>query len=208
RLLSLCALCASSPAALAAAPSPGAMAVPADPSRWGLEGEAKIVDHQGRPSILLDGGAATLKGVEVGRAGLDVGVSTPASRGFFGIQFRVAGDGRSAEWIYLRQHKSGLPDAMQYTPVLGTGLNWQLYNGPGFTESIDIPQDAWFHMRLEVTGAQAKLFVKDMEKPALVMDDLKSGLQKGQVALAVLIGETYFSNFQIRPTPDAAWRRH
>jgi len=50
--------------------------------------------------------------------------------------------------------------------------------------------------------------VKDMEKPVLVMDDLKSGLQKGQVALAVLIGETYFSNFQIRPTPDAAWERH
>src|SRR5262249_33857522 len=101
RLLSLCALCASSPSALAAAPSPGAMAVPADPSRWELEGEAKIVDHQGRPSILLDGGAATLKGLEMRDAVIDVDVSTPASRGFFGIQFRVAGDGRSAEWIYL-----------------------------------------------------------------------------------------------------------
>jgi hypothetical protein len=47
-----------------------------------------------------------------------------------------------------------------------------------------------------------------MQKPALVMDDLKSGLQKGQVALAVLIGETYFSNFEFRPTPDAPWERH
>jgi hypothetical protein len=139
---------------------------------------------------------------------IDVDVSTPARRGFFGIQFRIAGDGRNAEWVYLRQHKSGLPDAMQYTPVLGTGLNWQLYSGPGFTGAVDIPKDAWFHLRLEVTGAQARLFVNDMEKPALVMDDLKSGLQKGQVALAVLTGETYFSNFQIRPTPDAAWERH
>jgi hypothetical protein len=110
---------------------------------------------------------------------IDVDVSTPATRGFFGIQFRVAGDGRSAEWVYLRQHKSGLADAMQYTPVLGTGLNWQLYSGPGFTGAVDIPKDTWFHLRLEVTGAQAKLFVKDMEKPALVMDDLKSGLQRG-----------------------------
>ena len=205
RILSLCAL---SPAALAAAPSPGAMAVPADPSRWELEGEAKILDHQGRRSILLDGGAATLKDFEMRDAVMDVDVSTPATRGFFGIQFRIAGDGRTAEWVYLRQHKSGLPDAIQYTPVLGTGLNWQLYNGPGFTAAVDIPKGAWFHLRLEVSGARARLFVKDMEKPVLVMDDLKSGLQKGQVALAVLTGETYFSNFQIRPTPDAAWERH
>ena len=62
---------------------------------------------------------------------VDVDVSTPASRGFFGIQFRIAEDGANAEWVYLRQHESGQPDAMQYTPVLDTGLNWQLYNGPG-----------------------------------------------------------------------------
>ena len=87
---------------------------------------------------------------------------------------------------------------MQYTPVLNTGLNWQIYNGPGFTGAVDIPKDVWFHLRLEVAGAQAKLYVKDMEKPALVMNDLKSGVQKGQVALAVLTGATYFSNFEIR----------
>ena len=60
---------------------------------------------------------------------------------------------------------------------------------------------------LAVTGAQAKLFVEDLEKPVLVMDDLKSGLPKGQVALAVLTGATYFSNFEIRATPDAPWER-
>jgi hypothetical protein len=206
RFLAVCAVCALSPAALAA-PSP-APAIPLDPSRWELEGEAKIVEHQGRQSIRLDGGAATLKSFEMRDAVIDVDVSTPATRGFFGIQFRVAEDGRSAEWVYLRQHKSGLADAMQYTPVLGTGLNWQLYSGPGFTGAVDIPKDTWFHLRLEVAGAQAKLYVKDMEKPVLVMDDLKSGLRKGQVALAVLIGETYFSNFQIRSTPDVAWERH
>jgi len=137
---------------------------------------------------------------------IDVDVSTPARRGFFGIQFRIDGD--NGEWVYLRQHKSGLPDAIQYTPVLNTGLNWQIYNGPGFTGAVDIPKDVGFHVRLEVTGSQAKLYVKDMDKPALVMNDLKSGIQKGQIALADLIGETYFSNFEIRTTPDAPWERH
>jgi hypothetical protein len=139
---------------------------------------------------------------------VDVDVATPASRGFFGIEFRVTNDGANAEWVYLRQHKSGYTDAMQYTPVLNTGLNWQIYNGPGFTGAVDIPRDTWFHLRLEVSGAQAKLFVKDMDKPALVMPDLKSGVQKGQVAFSVLTGATYISNFEIHTTPDAPWERH
>ena len=196
------------PGTLAAPPPSEGIAVAADSPRWELEGQAKVVDHQGRKSLLLDGASATVKDLELRDGVIDVDVSTPASRGFFGIQFRISGDGTTAEWVYLRQHKSGLPDAMQYTPVLGTGLNWQLYNGPGFTGAVDIPKDVWFHLRLEVVGAQAKLFVKDMEKPALVMDDLKSGLQKGQVALAVLTGETYFSNFEVRRTPDTPWARH
>jgi hypothetical protein len=148
-----------------------------------------------------------LNDFEMRDAVVDVDVATPASRGFFGIQFRIAKDGANAEWVYLRQHKSGLPDALQYTPVLSTGLNWQIYNGPGFTGVADIPRDVWFHLRLEVVGAQAKFYVKDMDKPVLVMNDLKSGIQKGQVALAVLTGETYFSNFEIRTMPDAAWER-
>lgn len=184
------------------------LSVPADSPRWELQGQAKPAEYQGRKSLFLDGGAATLKDFEMRDAVIDVDIATPASRGFFGIQFRIAGDGANAEWVYLRQHKSGLPDAMQYTPVLNTGLNWQIYNGPGFTGALDIPKDVWFHLRLEVSGAQAKLYVKDMDKPALVMNDLKSGVQKGQLALAVLTGATYFSNFEVRTTPDAPWERH
>jgi hypothetical protein len=188
--------------------TPQPLSVPADSTRWDLEGQAKAAEYQGRKCLLLDGGAAFLKDFEMRDGVIDVDIATPANRGFFGIQFRIADDGANAEWVYLRQHKSGLADAMQYTPVLNTGLNWQIYNGPGFTGAVDIPKDVWFHLRLEVAGAQARLYVKDMDKPALVMNDLKSGIQKGQVALAVLTGETYFSNFEVRTTPDAVWERH
>jgi len=185
-----------------------ALAVPPDSPRWDLQGEAKPTKYLGRECLLLDGGAAVLKDFEMRDAVIDVDVATPAARGFFGFDIRIEARESNYEEIYLRQHKSGLPDAMQYTPVLHTGRNWQIYNGPGFTGAVEIPRSQWFHLRLEVTGAQAKLFVKDMEKAALVMDDLKSGVQKGQVALFTLTGETYFSNFEIRTTPDAAWQRH
>lgn len=184
------------------------LSIPPDSPRWILEGEAKPIEYLGRKSLYLNGGGATLKDFEMRDGVIDVDVATPASRGFFGIQFRIGNEGKDAEWFYLRQHKSGQPDAMQYTPVLNTGLNWQIYSGPGFIGAVDIPKDVWFHLRLEVIGAQAKLYVKDMEKPALVVDDLKSGIQKGPVALAVLTGATYFSNFEVRETAPVPWKRN
>src|SRR3982750_3784536 len=192
----------------AAGQVPMSTAVPADSPRWQLDGDARAVDYQGRKALRLDGGDAVLGGLDL-RDGVIYGDGfTPAGRGFFGIQFRLDQDGRNGEWVYLRQHKSGLPDALQYTPVLRTGLNWQIYNGAGFTGAVDVPRNEWFHLRLAVAGAQAKLYVKNMDTPVLVMDDLKSGRRSGAIALAALTGETYFANFEARPTADASWERH
>ena len=184
------------------------LSVPPDSPRWDLQGEAKVAEYQGRKCLLLNGGAATLKDFEMRDGVIDADVATTAKRGFFGFDVRIDAAGANYEEIYLRPHKSGLPDAIQYTPVLNTGRNWQIYNGPGFTAAVEIPRETWIHLRLEVRGAQAKLYVKDMATPALVMDDLKSGVEKGQIALYVLTGDTYYSNITVRSTPDAPWQRH
>ena len=183
------------------------LALPPDSPLWELEGDAKPAEHQGRACLRLGGGAAAVKDLDFRDGVIDVDVSTSGKRAFFGIQFRIANDGADGEWVYLRPHKSGLPDALQYTPVLHTGLNWQIYTGPGFTAGAEIPRDVWLHLRLEVSGAEARLFVGDMEKAALVMPDLKSGIRNGAVALAALTGETYFANFEVRETPPAPWER-
>lgn len=205
-LLAVLALSAAAPRARDVPPQ--TMQVPAEEARWDLQGNAKITDYAGRRCLLADGGAAILKNFEMRDAVIDVDVTSSAPRGFYGVLFRLADEGATGEDVYLRPHKSGLPDAMQYTPMLHTGRNWQLYNGPGFTGAVDIPRNEWFHLRLEVAGAQAKLFVKDMESPALTMTDLKSGAQKGELALYSLTGAVCFSNLQIRTTPDAPWVRH
>jgi NADH:ubiquinone oxidoreductase subunit len=184
------------------------LSVPADSPRWDLQQQAKVTEYLGRKCLMMNGGAAELKDFEMRDGVLDVDVATAPKRGFFGFDFRIDKDEVNYEEIYLRPHKSGLPDAIQYTSVLNTGRNWQIYNGPGFTAAVDIPKEEWFHLRLELTGAQAKLYVRDMDQPALVMNDLKSGVQKGKVALFVLTGETCFSNFEVRTTADALWERH
>ena len=134
-------------ASLAHAQSLQTLSLAPDSPRWEFDGQAKPVDYQGRKSLFLDGGAAVIKDFELRDGVIDVDVATPANRGFFGLQFRLTNEGANGEWVYLRQHKSGLADAMQYTPVLNTGANWQIYNGPGFTGAVDIPKDAWFHLR-------------------------------------------------------------
>lgn len=192
--------------AVLTAQAPESILAPPDSQHWTLEGRAAVSEYLGRTCLMLDGGLATLNRVEFRDGVIDVDVATPAKRGFFGIQFRI--DSVNGEWVYLRQHKTGLPDAIQYTPVLNTGLNWQIYNGPGFTAPVDIPRETWFHLRLSVAGATARFYVGDTIAPALVMDDLKSGIERGGVSLAVLTGATCFANVVIHPTTPVPWVRH
>ncbi len=179
---------------------------PPDTLHWNLYGGATTGVFEGRQGFSITSGVAELKSVELRDGILDVDAFTNGKRAFFGFDFHI--DGENYEEVYLRAHKSGLPDAMQYTPVLRTGRNWQLFNGPGFTGAVDIPMNRWFHLRLAVAGAQAKLYVGDTLSPVLVMDDLKSGVQKGGLALYTLAGPVYFSNFRFRSTPDIQWVRH
>jgi hypothetical protein len=178
-----------------------AESIPHDSPRWQFHGKAKVTEYLGRLCLELQDGAASLKDFEMSDGVIDVDMAGSGARGFYNIVFRSQADNR--EVVYLRPHKTGL-DAQQYTPVLNGAAVWQIYNGPGFTRAVDIPKGVWFHVRLEITGAQAKLYVNDMREPSLVMSDLKSGLRKGGVGLE----GAYFSNFQVHETAPVAWERH
>jgi hypothetical protein len=55
-------------------------------------------------------------------------------------------------------------------------------------------------MRVEVSGATAKLFVHDAPQPALVVNDLKLPPAEGGVALWIGAGtEGFFANLRVRP---------
>jgi hypothetical protein len=127
-------------ASLSIATSAYAAPIPPESPRWGLGGKAEVSQYQGRPAFLIQGGAALVKDLDLQDGVIDVDVVAPPERGFFGIQFRIDPDNNSGEWVYLRPHKSGLPDAQQYTPILNNSIVWQLYNGAGFTAPLVIPQ--------------------------------------------------------------------
>src|SRR4029077_16016013 len=73
------------------------LAVSPDSPRWQFVGQANATEYQGRKSLHIDGGAAYLKDFEMRDGVIDVDVSTPANRGFFGIQFRIANNGANPD---------------------------------------------------------------------------------------------------------------
>ncbi|UCC39339.1 MAG: SMP-30/gluconolactonase/LRE family protein [Candidatus Aminicenantes bacterium] len=165
--------------------------------RWVLK-NAEIVQYMDRKCLM---GYAVLKDLEFqnGIIEVDIAISDNRKRSYPGIIFRVQSD-TDYERFYVRPHRAPLyPDALQYTPVINGIAGWQLYNGEGFTSRTNIPAKAWVHLKMEIHGKQARVYIGKAKKPALVITDLKHGISKGTVGLFGPRDRTaYFSNFKYK----------
>jgi len=164
--------------------------------RWRLV-NAEVVQHMDRKCLI---GNAFLKDVEFENGVVEVDIAVKArSRSYPGIVFRMQSEG-NYERFYVRPHRSPFyPDALQYTPGFNGIDGWQLYNGEGCTALADILPDRWIHLKMEVFGRQARVFLDDAEQPALVITDLKHGVSKGTIGLmGPKDGTAHFSNFKYR----------
>ncbi len=180
-----------------------AIEVPFDTSRWTMDApHAQVVEHLGRRALKLGGGSALLKDVQFQDGTIDVDVSGKPS-GFAFLVFRAtkANDG---EDVYLRMGLSGTPDAVQYMPMFGGLGAWKLYHGPGYTASAVFDAKAWTHLRVDVEGRSAKVFVGDATEPTMVVPELKGPRQVG--AIGVFEGTpggssdgVLFANFRYTP---------
>ena len=167
------------------------------PERWTVA-NGRSVEFLGRKAFM---GTATVKGVEFenGVIEFDVAVSTDRARSYPGVTFRANPDG-SWERFYIRPHRSALyGDVLQYVAAFNGVDSWQFYSGPGATAPAVIPVNQWFHVKLEVAGVQARVFLGDAAQPALVIPRLKHGAGKGTIGvMGPADGTAYFSNFAFR----------
>lgn len=167
------------------------------PERWDLA-DARIVDHLDRKALM---GTALLKDVEFEDGVIECDIAMKAGvRSYPGILFRVRSS-EEYERVYLRPHRSPLyDDAVQYVAAFHGVDSWQFYNGPGLTSRAVIPADRWVHVKLEVSGAQARVFLDNAPKPVLVIGDLRRGKSRGGLGLTTMAdGTSFFSNFSFRP---------
>lgn len=197
-------------AGLAAAPAgwTQAPAVAIDPPRLQLKNvTAEAVDFKGRkavriadaaPSGMPDGlrfaviGGTDFKDgvIEVDLAGDTVPDAAPEFRGFTGLAFRMSADSSRYETIYLRPKNGRAVDQLQRNHAVQYDAQpdfpWQKLREetPGKYETyVDLVPGEWTHVKIEVRGDKAKLYVNGAAQPTLVVNDLKHGVSQGTVAL-------------------------
>ena len=170
--------------------------VPFDSDRWEFRAdEGKVIDHLGRKSLYLKGGGAVVKDSQFTDGVIEFDIAFTGERGFMGVMWRMQ-DSENFEEFYLRPHQSGNPDANQYEPVFNGVAAWQLYYGDGYGAPVKYDFNQWMRVKLVVSGKNAEIYIKDMEKPALFVSELKREVKSGKVGLSVgNFAPAYYSNF-------------
>ncbi len=133
---------------------------------------------------------------------------------YTGIVFRVRSP-HIYEGIYFRPQNSRHSDpvrrghTVQYTASPRYTWYYLREKYPEkYEAAVDIPPDEWFHVKVVVSGMEAKVFVNEAKSPCLVVKDLKHGLSKGSVG--VWCGNTSsgtFANLTIEPGPPFQFER-
>ena len=166
-----------------------------DSDKWTFI-DAKKVDHLGRKALM---GTAYLKDVEFRNGIIELDMAVERKTSYPGVLFRMRSV-REHERFYIRPHRAGLySDAIQYVASFNGVDSWQLYNGPGKTAALEIPYQTWFHVKLEVKNAQARIFINNSDRPALFIAELQYGASKGMIGLMGPVdGSAYYSNFSYK----------
>lgn len=158
---------------------------------------------------------AVLTGTEFHNGVIELDVSgapradaDPTSRGFVGLAFRVQGPDSITkfECFYIRPTNGRANDqllrnhSIQYQQY--PDFSWRKLRdeAPGVYESYsDLVPGVWTHLKLEVSGVTARLYVNGATQPALIVNDLKGGDSSGAIGLwSYTSTEAYFSNLQVR----------
>jgi len=213
----LMAICASARAASA----PAAPAL--DPASLDLHNlKAEAADYLGRKAVRVtvidpqkEAGLAFLRGSDFQdgtiEADIALKITTPPGvrmPGFVGLAFRVKPDASAYDIVYLRPKNALAEDqamrnhAVQYCAEPDYGWYRLRREWPLVYESwADIAPETWIHVRIDVAGRTARVFLNGSSKPSLVVDGLKGSSLRGAIGLWGYAGEeSYFSNVRVTPS--------
>ena len=161
----------------------GARPLPFADKGWSLPANGVVIGSaDGRDTLDVRSGYAFRRDVQLEDGTIEFDVKLTDARSFVYLYFRAESDGEHEE-IYLRPHKSNLPDALQYAPVWQERSAWQLYHGPGGTAAVGFEAGAWTRVRLVVQGRSAALFINDMTRPAMLVPRMARDPRAGYIAV-------------------------
>lgn len=149
--------------------------------------------------------------IEAEIAGAPMAGAFAGARGFVGLAFRLQNDMRTYDAFYLRPTNGRAEDQVRrnHSVQYIAHPDWPWFRlrkeTPEKYESyVDLAPGEWTRVKIEVRGAQARLYVHNQPQPTLIVNDLKSGTTgKGAIALWLDIGtEAHFRNLTVRREPS------
>ena len=179
--------------------------VPLAPESWTATDGIQAVSYLGRSALYIDRGVALARGVSMENGTLDLDLAATDTTSFLGVVFRAATP-RFANVLFLRPGASGTAEAVQYGPAFNSvGVAWQVYHGDGANAVCIVPRNRWIHLRVELEGPVARLYVDTATAPTLVVPRL---VASGGGGLGIWTGAfgrgAYFSNVRYTPGPSAS----
>jgi hypothetical protein len=175
-----------------------------DWKRWPANAALSTFGEQnGRPSLHVASGLAYVPELNMQDGVIEAEVLPDPRGAFFGIAFRVQST-KNFELIYFRPGSSGTTEAVQYTPTLNGAIAWQLYHGEGAQAAADFSLEKWMHVRIEISGSVARLYLNGQSQPTLVVPHLAQGDSSGSVGFWGLFGGGYISQLRYEVHPGRA----
>jgi hypothetical protein len=157
--------------------------VPPTLDRWDTVGVNFTTEtYLGKECILLKAGFISVKDAELRDGTIEADISFPQQRSFPGFAFRIQ-DKDNFENFYVRPHQSGNPDATQYTPIFNGQAGWQLYHGEGYSKAFTFKFEQWHHVKIELHGLQAEIYIDDMQTPLINVKELLTGWKGGKIGV-------------------------
>jgi hypothetical protein len=175
------------------------------PEAWTATDSIRSVSFLGRPALYINRGIALARGAAMENGTLDLDLAASDTTTFLGVAFRAATP-RFTNVLFLRPVASGTEEAVQYGPAFNSlGVAWQVYHGEGANAVAAVPRNRWIHLRVELDGPVARLYVDTATAPTLVVPRVVASGGAGLGVWAGAFGRgAYFSNIRYAAAPRSA----
>jgi hypothetical protein len=176
--------------------------VPLTPEAWTATDSIRFLNHLDRPSLYINRGVALLRGAALENGVLELDAAASDTTNFMGIAFRAANP-RFSNVIFLRPAATGTEESVQYGPAFNSlGVAWQVYHGDGANAVVELSRNRWIHLKLELDGPVARIYVDTATTPTLIVPRVVASGGTGLGVWAGAFGRgAYFSRIRYTAAP-------
>lgn len=136
--------------------------------------------YKKRDSLHFSRGHVVAKGLDLLNGTIEFDMASEKGESFLGVIFRLHSEDEF-ESIFFRPGQTGTAEAVQYQPNLNGSGTWEIFHGPHANAVATLPRGQWIHVKLELAGSVARLYLGADTKPTLTIPRLANEYRGGGI---------------------------